>query len=248
MVTTRSKNIRHDNINITTPEKRIQTMPTTPQTDTTVPMSAVLGSLEARALHYFMGGMDLDKQGQATRPKKDWNIVWTKLDSYVGYTGDEERYELSFKKSAKRGECGLNHAGTHILFPLFLRGSCNDGGMRDEDVIEVAEIMPPTIMDKKFFMKLSHFVRATCKDEIAGTVEYPKWLCDWDYYSFQRNVLEPNREHIKLIMGLSDTITERVVTCAQYIIDDWTGEADPDSRDEYLLNHRNFFTVEGLEF
>ena len=89
MVTTRSKNIRHHNINITTPEQHIQTMPTTPQTDTTVPMSAVLGSLEARALHYFMGGMDLDKQGQANRPKKDWNIVWTKLDSYVGYTGDE---------------------------------------------------------------------------------------------------------------------------------------------------------------
>jgi hypothetical protein len=39
-----------------------------------------------------------------------------------------------------------------------------------------------------------------------------------------------------------------VVRCADYIINDWTGEADPDERDEYLLSHENFFSVEGLEF
>jgi hypothetical protein len=120
--------------------------------------------------------------------------------------------------------------------------------MRDEDVIEVVKFAPPTIMDKKFFMKMSYLVGGTCKDERAGAVQYPKLLCDWDHYSFQRIILEPNREHIKSIMELSDTITERVVTCAQYIIDDWRGEADPDSRDEYQLSHRNCLTGQGLEF
>ena len=64
MVTARSKNTRQVDTHITTPERDIQMLPTTPQTDTTDPMSAILGDLEARALHYFMGGMELDEQGE----------------------------------------------------------------------------------------------------------------------------------------------------------------------------------------
>jgi hypothetical protein len=48
-------------------------------------------------------------------------------------------------------------------------------------------------------------------------------------------------------MGLSDAHIDRVVDSADYIINDWVGEADPDSDDEYILSHSNLFTVEGLE-
>ncbi len=80
------------------------------------------------------------------------------------------------------------------------------------------------------------------------TTVCPWWKSgDLHWYSFQRNILEPNREHIQSIMGLSDAHIDRVVDSADYIINDWVGEADPDSDDEYILSHSNLFTVEGLE-
>jgi len=166
----------------------------------------------------------------------------------VGFTGDEGFHVLSFNKSTRRGECGLNAEGTFVLFPLFLRGSLDESGTRDCDVIEVVQFAKPTIMDKRFFKKMSYFVGLTCKDDHVGSIQHPKWLCDWDWYSFKRNILEPNRTHIQTIMQLSDLLADRVVDSADYIINDWTGEADHDSDDEFTLSHSNFFTVEDLEF
>ena len=170
----------------------------------------------------------------------DWEHVWTELNRMVGYTGDEGSYVLLFNKTRRKGECGLNAEGSHIIFPLFLLGSLDESGMRDVDVIEVIQFPKPTIMDKRFFQKMSYFVGRTCKDEQVGTIANPKWLCDWDWYSFQRNIIEPNCYHIQMIMELSNTLTDRVVDSADYIINDWTGDADPDSDDEYTLSHCNF--------
>jgi hypothetical protein len=47
-------------------------------------------------------------------------------------------------------------------------------------------------------------------------------------------------------MGLNDELTERVVGCIDYIINDWYG--DEYEGDEFVLSHENFFTIEGLEF
>ncbi len=43
-----------------------------------------------------------------------------------------------------------------------------------------------------------------------------------------------------MIMELSDTLTDRVADGANYIINDWTGDAYPDLDDEYTLSHKNF--------
>jgi hypothetical protein len=156
-------------------------------------MSEGLSNIEGTALHYFMGGMKLDENGATTRKKIDWNDIWTKLDCLHGYTNtrQEVRHDLLFRLSTRRGKCGLNYDGTHILFPLFLLGSLNETGMRDEEVIEVVEFSPPTFLDKNFFSKMSKLVGRTCKDMQTGTVQNPKWLCDWDFYSFRDNILEP---------------------------------------------------------
>ncbi len=116
--------------------------------------------------------------------------------------------------------------------------------MWDEDVIEVVQFAPPTIMDKKFFKKMSYFVGWMCNNEVNGTVQHPKWLCDWDWCSFQRNILEPNRKHIQRIISLSDALTDQIVDSA----DDWAGEASPDLDDGCILSHINLFTVESLDF
>ena len=173
---------------MSTPERKAITQPPTPQTDTTIPMSAFYGDMEARMLHHFMGRFDLDETGASKRirEKSDWEYVWTKLNHMVGYTGGKGSYVLSFNKSTRRVECGLNAEGTHILFPLFLLGSLDESGMRDVDVdvIEVIQFPKPRIMDKRFFQKMSYFVGRACKDEQVGTIANPKWLVDWDWYSF----------------------------------------------------------------
>ena len=153
MVVTRSGKLSSK---ILSPERRAYTQPSTPHTDSTVPMSSIYGDMEARILHHFMGGIDLDETGAAQRQEvTDWAQLWTKLDRFVGYTGDEGCHVLSFNKSTRRGECGLNADGTFILFPLFLRGgSLDESGMRDRDVIEVVQFPKPTIMDKRFFKKM----------------------------------------------------------------------------------------------
>ena len=135
MVVTRSGKVSST---ISTPERRAHTQPLTPHTDTTVSMSAIYGDMEARILHHFLGGIDLDVTGAAQRrDATDWAQLWTDLDRFVGYTGDEGCHVLSFNKSTRRGECGLNAEGTFVLFPLFLRGSLDESGTRDCDVIEV---------------------------------------------------------------------------------------------------------------
>ena len=83
---------------------------------------------------------------------------------------------------------------------------------------------------------------------MLGQTAHPKWLCDWDWYSFKRNILEPNRNHIQKTMQLSDLLTDRVVDSADYIINDWTADTDHDSDDEFTPCHSNFFTIEDLDF
>jgi hypothetical protein len=175
---------------MSTPEWMAHTQPPTPPTDTTIPMSAIYREMEARIRHHFMGKIDLDGTGASKRMEvTDWEHVWTEIHCMVGYTGDEGSYVLSLNKSTRRGKCGLNAEGSHILFPLFLLGSLGESGMRDVDVIEVIQFPKPTIMDKRFFQKMSYFVGRTCKDEQVGTIDNQKWLYDWDWYSFQRNII-----------------------------------------------------------
>ncbi len=114
MVVTRSGKLSST---ISSPERRAYTQPSTPHTDSTVPMSAIYGDMEARILHHFMGKIDLDETGAAQRQEAtDWAQLWTELDRFVGYTGDEGCHVLSFNKSTRRGECGLNADGTFIYF------------------------------------------------------------------------------------------------------------------------------------
>ena len=97
--------------------------------------------------------------------------VWTKpkLDYMVGYIGNQGSYVSSFNKTTRRRKCGLTDR-THIQFPLILRGSLNESGMRDVDVIEVIQFAKPTIMDKWFFQKMFYLVAQTCKDEQVRTI------------------------------------------------------------------------------
>jgi hypothetical protein len=193
--------------------------------------------------HHFSGGIELDEHGYSTRPPVDWRALWTSFDDEE----DNTKHELHFRESTRKGECGLSGDGTHIHFPLFLLGTADETGCLDEDVIEIAKIPVPKVMNKSFFKKMAQLVGFACKDP-NRSVDGVHWTCEWDWYSFRDNVLEPNKDHIQSVMGLSDELTERVVHSSDFIINDWDGQDNPDERDEWILSHENFFTEEGLEF
>ena len=82
-------------------------------------------------------------------------------------------------------------------------GCCGE----DEWVVYVAEIPVPTVIEKLFFEKVARLIQYTCDCNPEYSVE----AFDWDWASFHKNILLPNRMHIQLVMQLSDTITDRVV-------------------------------------
>jgi hypothetical protein len=71
----------------------------------------------------------------------------------------------------------------------------------------IAEIPVPTVIEKLFFEKVSQLILDTCDCNPEYSVE----AFDWDWASFRKNILLPNRMHIQSVMQLSDTITDRVV-------------------------------------
>ena len=77
----------------------------------------------------------------------------------------------------------------------------------NEDVIENVLIPVPEVIDKCFFNKMSQLVGVACKCK-TGTVQHPKWICEWDCYNIWDNIIEPNQQHIQWVMILSNAITE----------------------------------------
>jgi hypothetical protein len=90
-------------------------------------------------------------------------------------------------------------------------------------------------------------VEFTCK-ELNNQGETIRWNSNWDTYSFQDNILEPNTNHIQSVMGLSGDMTEQVVRASDYVINDWNGEENADENDESILSHENFFADKNLGF
>jgi len=82
-------------------------------------------------------------------------------------------------------------------------GCCGE----DDWVVDDAEIPVPTVIEKLFFEKVARLIQYTCDCNPEYSVE----AFDWDWASFHKNILLPNKMNIQLVMQLSDTITYRVV-------------------------------------
>ncbi len=71
---------------------------------------------------------------------------------------------------------------------------------------------------------------------------------DWDWASFHKNILLPNRMHIQLVMQLSDKITDRVVYLVHVMLNEWNGNDDEENDDDVNVSFEKFFSVEDLDF
>jgi hypothetical protein len=119
-------------------------------------------------------------------------------------------------------------------------GCCGE----DEWVVDVAEIPVPTVIEKLFFEKVARLIQYTCDCNPEYSVE----AFDWDWASFHKNILFPNRMHIQSVMQLSDTITDRVVYSIDFLLNEWNGDDKEENDEDVNVRFEKFFSVEDLDF
>jgi hypothetical protein len=101
----------------------------------------------------------------------------------------------------------------------------------------------PTVIDKLFFDKVAQLIQYACDCNPEYSVE----AFDWDWASFHKNILLPNRMHIQLVMQLSDKITDRVVYSVHVMLNEWNGNDDKEKDDDVNVSFEKFFSVEDLD-
>jgi hypothetical protein len=119
-------------------------------------------------------------------------------------------------------------------------GCCGE----DDWVGDVAEIPVPTDFEKLFFEKGAQLIQYTCDCNSEYSVE----AFDWDWASFHKNIFLPNRMHIRSVMQLSNTITDRVVYSVHFLLNEWNGNDDKENDEDVNVRFEKFFSVEDLDF
>ena len=138
------------------------------------------------------------------------------------------------------GKCGkLSKAYFH--FPMFLMGCCGD----EDAVISYSLAKPkmkiPKKMDKEWFGKIALHIK-----------KYPYF--DWDWYSFQQNILLPNKEHIRIACEIKDDeILERLMEDGYVFLNNYYNFPDKewfaDGKDiGFPPNQKYFLTEKRLEY
>jgi|TARA_E500000331_G_C16625602_1_gene442096 hypothetical protein len=130
----------------------------------------------------------------------------------------------TFNQSNRLGECGERNEKVYI--PLFRMGCCGS----DANVLgyESFTIRP---LDFAFFSDIAQFLKMNSR-------------CDWDWSSFRRNILLPNREHIKQVNNWDDarvnTFLEDGYCFLNNFESDWD---DDDDADGNFPNLKNLFDL-----
>lgn len=142
--------------------------------------------------------------------------------------------KITILPSTRKGECGLRDGWIYV--PLFRMGCCGD----DRAVLTFVRFELPDEMNKGFFRCVAEFLKK-------------KPYLDWHWASFKKNVIVPNREHIKQVMGLNEFFINRVVNDLHVVLNNWNApeglEEVGDEDEEYIpVSHETFFTHEDLDY
>ena len=115
---------------------------------------------------------------------------------------------LNYKTITRIGECGAKN--DKLYFPFFLMGACGD----DRAVIswngEREILVPPKEMNYNWFKLLSIKLKNNP-------------MFDWDWCSFSKNILEPNREHLKVTLNIDDEKVDRLLTDGYVFLNNFDG-------------------------
>ena len=139
-------------------------------------------------------------------------------------------------KVAEQGKVGLSKCGRSILFPFYMMGCCGD----PKAVTSTVAIPVPEVISHEFFTLIADLL--TCKR-----------MFDWDWVSFCRNILLPNKHHIKAVMKLDDFFLKRLLEDGCVLLNNYYDEDDcegneGDEGDYVPVNRHTFFTVKDLDY
>ena len=139
---------------------------------------------------------------------------------------------VQFKAPAHRGECGAK--ASKITIPFFLMGCCGD----EDSVVRSVQIKLPEQINKAFFRKIAKLLEMN-----------PHF--DWDWSSFRRNILAPNKAHIQEIFG--EFFAKRIMEDLFVVLNNWEKISPEDemmSKEAgvILVSHRTFFTEKDVEY
>lgn len=139
---------------------------------------------------------------------------------------------VQFKAPTHRGECGVKSG--KIIIPFFLMGCCGD----EDSVVRSVQIKVPEQINKAFFRK------------IAKLLEMNSHF-DWDWSSFRRNILAPNKAHIQEVFG--EFFAKRILEDLFVVLNNWDKVSPEDEMEAKKYNvipvsHRTFFTEKDVEY
>ena len=114
---------------------------------------------------------------------------------------------LTFLGNSKNiSECSLKSKKI-INFPFFLLGRCK------------RETLPvPKKMDYKWFQLIATKLKANP-------------YCDYDWSSFTKNILRPNREHLKVVLKLDDAGVDRLLMDGYVFLNHFDAQPEDEGED-----------------
>lgn len=119
-------------------------------------------------------------------------------------------------------------------------GACGD----DRCVVKQEQLVAPKEMNYKWFEMLSRKLKEN-------------YFLDWDWYSFAKNILIPNQEHIKVALKISDKKVNRLLKDGHVFLNNFNGSflTEEDLGDYvegvdvgYCPNFKNFLEHDNLEY
>lgn len=140
---------------------------------------------------------------------------------------------VKFNAPKHIGECGVVNG--KILFPLFRMGCCGDEDM----VVKTQTLTAPKQINKDFFKKIAKLVEM-----------FP--FFDWDWSSFRRNIITPNKGHITEIFG--EFFANRIERDLYVVINNWETKYSEEDEEMAkaeglnLLSHKTYFTEKEVEY
>lgn len=153
---------------------------------------------------------------------------------------------LTYINASRMGECGFKNK--KIYFPFFLMGGIGD----DEAVIswngEREFIKAPRKMNYEWFKLIAQKLK-----------DNPHF--DYDWWSFSKNILEPNKEHIKTELKLTDEKVDILLADGGVFLNNFFNSWADDGEDEneckkaiengemgHYPNFLNFIKYDNLEY
>jgi len=154
---------------------------------------------------------------------------------------------LTYNISTRKGQCGAfepKKIKTQLYFPFFRMGCCGDDrGVIPHDNTMRERLIAPNKMDYNWFYVIAVRIKQN-------------FMFDWDWNSFSKNILRPNREHIKTELNISDEKVDLFLSDGFVFLNNFFEDYDKEEiKDEvvgetigYFPNFKNFLEQDKLEY